>query len=134
MEVRVIITQEELEAIKAYADFVRDNKAPCDRKCGPPGSPDRRACCGCPEQGEWANRVKEIAKRKGLTDEMLKNESVKRYISAYNECVYASQALETAKERDIKAGLAYQDARDAFTISAPVTVTHKIKEKNDEYH
>lgn len=130
MEVRVTITHEELEAIKAYADFMRIYKAPCDRKCGPPGSPDRRACCGCPEQAEWANRVKEFAKRKGLTDETLKNEAVKRYIMAYNECIFASNALKAAKERDIEAGLAYQDARDAFTISAPVTVTHKIKEES----
>ena len=129
MEVQVVITSEELEAIRAYADFMRNNEAPCDRKCGPPGSPDRRACCGCPEQTEWVNRIKEFAKRKGLTDEILKNEAVKRYISAYNECVFASKALESAKERDIKAGLAYQDARDAFTISAPVTVAHKIKEE-----
>lgn len=128
MEVKVTITHEELEAIKAYADFLRDNEAPCDRKCGPPGSPDRRACCGCPDQTEWANRVKGFTKAHGLTDEMLKNEAVKRYIAAYNECVFASRALKAAKERDIKAGLAYQDARDAFTISVPVTVTHKIKE------
>ena len=116
MELQVIITSEELNAIRAYADFVRDNEAPCDRKCGPPGSPDRRACCGCPDQAEWARRINEFAKAHGLTDDILKNESVKRYIAAYNECVFASLALKAAKERDIKAGLAYQDARDAFTM------------------
>lgn len=131
MKVQVTITSEELDAIKAYADFMRDNEEPCDRKCGPPGSPDRRACCGCPEWGEWDKRGKEFAKAHGLTDEMLKNETVKRYIAAYNECVFASRALKAAKERDTKAGLAYQDARDAFTISAPVTVTHKIKEEKE---
>lgn len=131
MEVQVTITHEELEAIKTYADFMRDNEAPCDRKCGPPGSPDRRACCGCPDHREWAMRVNEFVKAKGLTDEMLGNEEVKRYITAYNECVLASRALKAAKERDIKAGLAYQDALDAFTISVPVTVTHKIEEKKE---
>lgn len=131
MEVKITITQDELEAIKAYADFMRDNEAPCDRKCGPPGSPDRRACCGCPEQGEWARRIKEFAKAHGLTDEMLKNEAVKRYIAAYNECVFASRALKAAKERAINAERACQDARDAFTISAPVSVTHKIKEEKE---
>lgn len=129
MEVKVTITSEELEAIKAYADFMIDNEAPCDRKCGPPGSPDRRACCGCPEQTEWVRKVNEFTNSKLLTKEMLGNEKVKRYIAAYNESVLASRALEAAKERDIKAGLAYQDARDAFTISAPVTVTHKIEEE-----
>lgn len=129
MEVQVTITREELEAIKAYADFTRDNEAPCDRKCGPPGSPDRRACCGCPEQAEWVNRLKAFAKAKGLTDEMLKNEAVKRYIATRNDAVLAARAVKGAKEREIRANLAYQDARDAFTISAPVTVTqHKIKE------
>lgn len=131
MEVRVTITSEELYAIKAYADFMRNNEEPCNRKCGPPGSPDRRACCGCPDQAEWVDRVKGFAKAHGLTDETLKNEAVKRYIAAYNECVFASLALKAAKERDIKAGLAYQDARDTFTISAPVTVTHKIKEEKE---
>lgn len=131
MEVKITITQDELEAIKAYADFMRDNEAPCDRKCGPPGSPDRRACCGCPEQGEWARRIKEFAKAHGLTDEMLKNEAVKRYIAAYNECVFASRALKAAKERAINAENAYQNTLDAFTISAPVTVTHKIKEEKE---
>ena len=130
MEVQVIITRQELEAIKAYADFMRDNEAPCDRHCGPPGSPDRRACCGCPEETKWVKRVEEFVKAKGLTDEILKNETVKSYIAAYNECVLASRALKAAKERDINAGRAYQDARDAFTISAPGTVTqHKIKEE-----
>lgn len=128
MEVQVIITRQELEAIKAYADFMRDNEEPCDRECGPPGSPDRRACCGCPEQTEWVRKVNEFTKAKGLTDEILKNEAVKRYIKAYNESIFASRALKAAKERDINASLAYQDARDAFTISVPVTVTHKIKE------
>ena len=128
MEVQVTITHEELEAIKAYADFIRDNVEPCNRKCGPPGRPDRRACCGCPDQAEWVNRVKEFAKAKGLTDEMLKNEAVKRYIAAHNERVFAFRALETANKRAINAERACQDARDAFTISAPVTVTHKIKE------
>lgn len=128
MEVQVIITRQELEAIKAYADFMRDNQEPCDRKCGPPGSPDRRACCGCPEQTEWVRKVNEFSKTKGLMDEMLKNEAVKRYIAAYNESILASRALKAAKERDVNASLAYQDARDAFTISGPVTVTqHKIK-------
>ena len=128
MEVRVTITSEELYAIKAYADFMRNNEPPCDRKCGPPGSPDRRACCGCPEHGEWEKEVQTFKDRHGLTDDILKNETVKRYIAAYNECVFASLALKAATERDIKAGLAYHDARDAFTISAPVTVAHKIKE------
>lgn len=109
---------------------MRDNKEPCDRKCGPPGSPDRRACCGCPEQTEWVRKVNEFTKSKGIMDEMLKNEAVKRYIKAYNESILASRALKAAKERDINASIAYQDARDAFTISAPVTVTqHKIKEE-----
>lgn len=125
MEVKITITQDELTAIKAYADFIRDNVEPCDRKCGPPGSPDRRACCGCPDQAEWANQIKEFAKAKGLTDEMLKNEAVKRYIAAYNDAVLAAWAVKGAKEREIRANLAYQDARNAFTISAPVTVTHK---------
>lgn len=116
MEIRVTITQQELEAIKAYADFMRDNEEPCDRKCGPPGSPDRRACCGCPEHGEWEMRVKEFIKAKGLTNETLKNEAVKRYIAAYNECVFASQALKAANKRDINAGRAYQNALDAFTV------------------
>ena len=116
MEVQVTITSEELYAIKAYADFMRNNEEPCNRKCGPPGSPDRRACCGCPDQAEWADRIKGFAKAHGLTDDILKNEAVKRYIAAYNECVFASLALKAATERDIKAGLAYQDARDAFTI------------------
>lgn len=110
MEVKVIITHEELEAIKAYADFMRNNEEPCDRKCGPPGSSDRRACCGCPDQAEWVNRGKEFAKTHGITDEMLKNEAVKRYITAYNECVFASQALKAAKERDINARLKYREA------------------------
>ena len=116
MEVRVTITHEELEAIKAYADFVRDNEEPCDRKCGSPGSPDRRACCGCPEQAEWVNRLKAFAKDHGLTDETLKNETVKRYIAAYNDTVLAARAVKGAKERAIRANLAYQDARDAFII------------------
>lgn len=124
--------QKHYKFIPCKTDELGDNEAPCDRKCGPPGSPDRRACCGCPEWGEWDKRGKEFAKAHGLTDEMLKNEAVKRYIAAYNECVFASRALKAAKERDIKAGLAYQDARDAFTISAPVTVTHKIKEDNHD--
>lgn len=129
MEVKITITHEELEAIRAYADFIRDNVEPCDRKCGPPGSPDRRARCGCPEQAEWANRVKEFAKAKGLTDEMLKNEAVKRYIATRNDAVLAARAVKGAKEREIRANLAYQDARDAFTISAPVTV---IQHKGEE--
>lgn len=128
MEIQVIITSEELKAIKAYADFMRDNERPCDRKCGPPGSPDRRACCGCPEDAEWIKKGKEFAKVHGLTDEILKNETVKRYIAAYNEYVFASRALEAANKRAINAENAYQDARDAFTISVPVSVTHKIKE------
>lgn len=128
MEVRVTITQQELEAIKAYTDFMRDNKEPCDRKCGPPGSPHRRVCCGCPEHGEWEKLVKEFIKTHGLTDEILKNETVKRYIAAYNEHVFASRALEAANKRAINAENAYENARDAFTISAPVTVTHKIEE------
>jgi hypothetical protein len=125
----MILTREELEAIKAYADFMRDNEEPCDRKCGPPGSPDRKACCGCPEQTAWVKRVNEFTKAKELTDDVLKNESVKRYIKAYNEAILASRALKAAKERDINAGLAYQNAQDAFAISGPVTVTQKIKEK-----
>ncbi len=44
-------------------------------------------------------------------------------ITAYNECVFASRALKAAKERDINAGLAYQDALDAFTIIVPANVT-----------
>lgn len=123
------ITRQELEAIKACADFMRDNEAPCDRECGPPGSPDRRACCGCPEHTAWVKRVNEFAKAKELTDDVLKNEAVKRYIKAYNEAILAHRALEAANKRAILAENAYQDARDAFTISAPVTVTqHKIKE------
>lgn len=114
MEVTVTITRQKLEAIKAYADFIRDNERPCDRKCGPPGSPDRRACCGCPEDAEWSKRGKEFAKAKGLTDETLKNEAVKRYIAAYNECVFASRDLKAAKEREIKAWKAYQDALNGF--------------------
>ena len=109
---------------------MRDNETPCDRHCGPPGSPDRRACCGCQEETEWLRKVNDFIKAKGLTDEMLKNEAVKRYIKAYNETIFASRALEAAKERDVNASLAYQNARDAFTISGPVTVTqHKIKEE-----
>lgn len=131
MEVRVTITHEELEAIKTYADFMRDNEAPCDRKCGPPGSPDRRACCGCPDQAKWVDQIKEFAKAHGLTDEMLKNEAVKRYIATRNDAVLAARAVKGAKEREIRANLAYQDAQDAFTISAPVTVTHKIKEEKE---
>jgi hypothetical protein len=129
MEVRVTITQQELEAIKAYADFMRDNEEPCDRKCGPPGSPDRRACCGCPDQAEWVDRVKGFAKAHGLTDEILKNETVKRYIAAYNERVFALRALEAANKRAINAENAYLNAQYAFTISAPVTVTHKIRKE-----
>lgn len=116
MKVKITITREELEAIKAYADFMRDNEEPCDRKCGPPGSPDRRACCGCPEQAEWVKRGKDFAKAKGLTDEMLKNETVKYYIAAYNERVFAYRALEAANKRAINAERACQDALDAFTI------------------
>lgn len=128
MEVRVTITSEELDAIKTYADFMRDNEEPCNRKCGPPGSPDRRACCGCPEQTEWVRKVNEFTNSKLLTKEMLKNEAVKRYIAAYNECVLAHRAVEAANKRAINAEDAYQNARDAFTISAPVIVTHKVKE------
>lgn len=116
MEVKVTITRQELDAIKAYADFMRDNERPCDRKCGPPGSPDRRACCGCPEDAEWMKRGKEFAKAKGLTDEMLKNEAVKRYIAARNETIFAARAVKAAKEWEINASLAYQDALDGFTI------------------
>lgn len=87
-------------------------------------------CCGCPDHGEWEKEVQTFKDRHGLTDDILKNETVKHYIAAYNECVFASLALKAAKERDINAGIAYQDARDAFTISAPVTVAqHKIKEE-----
>lgn len=102
---------------------MRDNEEPCDRECGPPGSPDRRACCGCQKQTEWVRKVNEFTNSKSLTKEMLKNETVKRYIAAYNECVFASRALKAAKERDINAGLAYQDALDAFTIIVPANVT-----------
>jgi hypothetical protein len=108
---------------------MRDNEEPCDRKCGPPGSPDRRACCGCPEQTAWVKRVNEFTKAKELTDEILKNEAVKRYIKAYNEAILAHRALEAANKRAINAENAYQNARDAFTISGPVTVTRKIKEE-----
>jgi hypothetical protein len=133
MEVQVVITSEELEAIKAYADFMRDNEAPCDRKCGPPGSPDRRACCGCPEQTEWVRQVNEFTNSKLLTKEMLGNETVKRYIASYNERILASRALEAANKRAINAENAYQNARDAFTISAPVTVTqHKTQFVEEE--
>lgn len=121
MKVTVTITRQEFEAIQAYADFMRDNEEPCDRKCGPPGSPDRRACCGCPEQTEWVKRVNEFSKSKFLSDEILKNEAVKRYIAARNETILAARAVKAAKEREIKASLAYQDALDGFTISVPVT-------------
>lgn len=116
MEVKVTVTQEELETIKAYADFMRDNEEPCDRKCGPPGSPDRRACCGCPEQTEWVRKVNEFTNSKLLTKETLKNEAVKRYIAAYNERVIAYRALEAANKRAINAERACQNALDAFTI------------------
>lgn len=128
MEARVTITHEELEAIKTYADFMRNNEEPCDRKCGPPGSPDRRACCGCPDHGEWEKEVRAFKYCHGLTDDILKNETIKRYIAAYNEHVLASLALKAANKRAINAENAYQNALDAFTISAPVTITHKIKE------
>lgn len=131
MEVKITITQQELEAIKAYADFMRDNEEPCDRKCGPPGSPDRRSCCGCPEQTEWVKKVNEFTNSKLLTKEMLGNEAVKRYIAAYNERILAYRALEAANKRAINAERACQDALDAFTIGAPVTITHKIKEGDD---
>jgi hypothetical protein len=129
MEVKVTITREELEAIKEYANFMRDNEEPCNRKCGPLGSPDRRACCGCPEQTEWVRRVNEFTNSKLLTKEMLRNEAVKCYIAAYNEAILAHRALEAANKRAINAENAYQNALDAFTISAPVTVTQKIKEE-----
>lgn len=116
MEVKVTITREELDAIKAYADFMRDNEEPCDRKCGPPGSPDRRACCGCPEQTEWVRKVNEFTNSKLLTKEMLGTEAVKRYIVAYNERVLAFRALEAANKRAINAERTCQNALDVLTI------------------
>lgn len=116
MEVQVTITREELEAIEAYADFMRDNEEPCDRKCGPPGSPDRRACCGCPEHTDWVKKVNEFTNSKCITNELLKNETVRRYIKAYNERVLALRALEAANKRTINAECACQEALYAFTI------------------
>ena len=110
------LTGKEFEAIRTYADFMRHHVEPCDRKCGPPGSPDRRACCGCPDHGEWEKKIEEFKERHELTDDILKNDVVKRYIAAYDEHIRALLMLREAENRVAEAEEKYLSARDAFVI------------------
>lgn len=116
MKKTVTLTSRELIAIEQYAQFMLNNPEPCNKKCGPPGSPDRRACCGCPDHGDWEKLVKNFKMQNMLSSDILNEETVKVYIAANTELLNAALAVAAANEREKIAQRAFKKAYDAITV------------------
>lgn len=116
MKKSVILTQREFDDIKAYAEFIRANESPCDRKCGPKGSPDRRACCGCPEQTAYVNQVRNFCKEHLISEETLRDPDVKALIKSHQDLAEAEGTLKAAEERLAIAKRSLKKISERFVI------------------
>ncbi len=116
MKTSVSLTEREMNAILNYAEFMRTTPPPCDRKCGPPGSPDRRACCGCPEEIEWDQLVKGFKRSNLISDDILRDLNVKRLIESYQRFKNAEEKLKAAKEELYVADISYKRIKDIFIV------------------
>lgn len=116
MKKTVTLTSRELRAIEQYAEFMLNNPEPCNRKRGPPGSPDRRACCGCPEHSDWEKLVKNFKMQNMLSSDILNDATVKAYIAANTELLNATLAVIAANERHNIAQRAFNKAYGAITV------------------
>jgi hypothetical protein len=116
MKNTITITEREFKAIHDYAEFMRTTPPPCDDKCGPPGSPDRRACCGCPDYNDWDQLVKGFKRNNLISDDILRDINVKRLIESYQRFKKAEETLKAAKEELYTADLVYKRIKDIFII------------------
>lgn len=106
MTTNVEITQEEINRLIDYYRYLETN--PCFY-CSGAG-----ACCGCPKQNEWTDRMKE--KKSHIDPECFNNSSIVSYTSdavALENLEKKLHHLELEKEEII---LRMNESLDKFTI------------------